>query len=239
MHAASGAEPMLYLGTCPNQPEVAAMLSAHDLGLMCQPKSNRPRAGWIWAADNGCFAAKWDVASWLRWLDSGLPRAGCLFATVPDVVADHRATLALWRQYAPMVSERHYPLAFVGQDGATAGNVPWDDLDCWFVGGSTAWKQSEQSYALAVEARERGKWVHVGRVNSLRRLRSWTGLADSADGTFLAYGPKVNQPKVAAWLAAVKAAPSLFGRHAIGIDIDHRNADLARERCGMFLEVAS
>jgi DNA modification methylase len=27
------------------------------------------------------------------------------------------------------------------------------------------------------------------------------------------------------------------GRHAIGIDLDGRNADLARERCGMFLTV--
>lgn len=29
------------------------------------------------------------------------------------------------------------------------------------------------------------------------------------------------------------------GRHAIGIDLDERNANLARERCGMFLEVDS
>lgn len=29
------------------------------------------------------------------------------------------------------------------------------------------------------------------------------------------------------------------GRDAILIDLDDRNADLARERCGMFLEVAS
>jgi hypothetical protein len=28
------------------------------------------------------------------------------------------------------------------------------------------------------------------------------------------------------------------GRDAIGIDLDERNADLARERCGMFLEIA-
>jgi len=29
------------------------------------------------------------------------------------------------------------------------------------------------------------------------------------------------------------------GRHAIGIDLDERNADLARERVGMFLEVTT
>jgi len=32
-------------------------------------------------------------------------------------------------------------------------------------------------------------------------------------------------------------AAQIVGRHAIGIDLDERNADLARERCGMFLEV--
>lgn len=42
------------------------MLNAHELALMSQPGSNPPRAGWIWAADNGCFAAKWDEATWLR-----------------------------------------------------------------------------------------------------------------------------------------------------------------------------
>ncbi len=34
-------------------------------------------------------------------------------------------------------------------------------------------------------------------------------------------------------------AAQIVGRDAIGIDLDSRNADLARERCGMFLEVAS
>lgn len=33
-------------------------------------------------------------------------------------------------------------------------------------------------------------------------------------------------------------AAQAVGRHAIGIDLDARNADLARERVGMFLEVA-
>ena len=32
-------------------------------------------------------------------------------------------------------------------------------------------------------------------------------------------------------------AAQAVGRHAIGIDLDERNADLARERVGMFLDV--
>ncbi len=34
-------------------------------------------------------------------------------------------------------------------------------------------------------------------------------------------------------------AAQAVGRHAIGIDLDHRNADLARERVGMFLEIVA
>ena len=34
-------------------------------------------------------------------------------------------------------------------------------------------------------------------------------------------------------------AAQAVGRHAIGIDLDPRNADLARERVGMFLEIVA
>jgi hypothetical protein len=33
-------------------------------------------------------------------------------------------------------------------------------------------------------------------------------------------------------------AAQAVGRHAIGLDLDHRNADLAQSRCGMFLTVS-
>jgi site-specific DNA-methyltransferase (adenine-specific) len=34
-------------------------------------------------------------------------------------------------------------------------------------------------------------------------------------------------------------AAQAVGRHAIGFDLDDRNADLARERVGMFLEIVA
>lgn len=203
---------MLYLGTSPCDPSVSDMLDARRLGLMCQPASNLPRAGWIWAADNGCFNAKWDHARWLGWLNRDMPRSGCLFATVPDVVADHAATAARFDQYVSDVLTARFPVAFVGQDGAERGGVPWERMDCLFIGGSTAWKMSQHAFRLARQARERGKWVHVGRVNSLDRFSSWANDADSCDGTFIAFGPKKNAPKVAAWMDRQWAQPSMnFG----------------------------
>jgi len=147
---------VLWLGTSPHQPEVAAMLDAHEIGLMCQPASNPPKAGWVWAADNGAFNAKWDADKWLRWLQKPHPRSGCLFAVVPDVVADADATRHRWDQWAPTVAALNYPLAYVAQDGVTPEEVPWDELDCLFIGGSTEWKLSEAAYGMASHAIDRG-----------------------------------------------------------------------------------
>lgn len=202
---------MLYLGTSPCDTNVRALLDSHRIGLMCQPGSNRPRPGWVWAADNGCFAPKWDRDRWLAWIArDDLPRSGCLFATVPDVVADHAATLARFRVYRDVVAGARWPVAFVGQDGADVHGVPWADLDCLFIGGSTAWKLSEVAFGLAREARERGKWVHVGRVNSRSRFAAWAPYADTADGTFLAFGPTVNAARLEQWIDGVHATPTLW-----------------------------
>lgn len=202
---------MLYLGTSPCEPDVASLLDTRRIGLMCQPGSNKPRGGWLWAADNGCFAESWREQHWLNWLYQSHPRVGCLFAVVPDVVADHEATLDRWGQYRSAVEDAHYPLAFVGQDGATVATTPWSEFDCYFVGGTTEWKMGE-AFGLAEEARRLGKWVHVGRVNSNSRYQAWAPFADSCDGTFLAYGPKVNTPRLTAWLDTLEREPSLWGR---------------------------
>ena len=197
---------MLWLGTSPHQDAVRAMLDAHDIGLLSQPTTHLPLPGWIWAADNGCFttSGSWREDRWMAWLARPHPRAGCLFATVPDVVGDHQATLDKFRRYADQVRDLRYPVAFVAQDGATVDGIPWSDIDCLFVGGTTGFKQGLVAERLASEARERGKWVHVGRVNSLKRLLHWHGVADSSDGTFLAFGPEKNAARVAEWVRALR-----------------------------------
>lgn len=201
---------MLWLGTSMSQPFVRAMLSNHEIGLMCQPWGTRStEAGWLWAADNGCFTSKWTEDEWLRWLEKPHPRTGCLFATVPDVVGSHRETLERWSSFAPKVVERRYPAAFIAQDGAEVGDLPWEEMDAFFVGGTTEWKMSESAYALAATAREKGKWVHVGRVNSLKRLKYWSAVAHSSDGTHLAFRPDVYAPQVLGWVDSIRSQPRL------------------------------
>jgi hypothetical protein len=72
------------------------------------------------------------------------------------------------------------------------------------IGGTTSWKLGPAAAALAAQARRRGLWVHMGRVNSLRRLRYAAAIGcQSVDGTFLAFGPDRNLPELLGWLAAL------------------------------------
>lgn len=108
----------------------------------------------------------------------------CLWVVCPDVVADALATIRQFGQWYEEMRSVGVPLAFVGQDGAENLDLPWDAFDAWFIGGSTAWKLSRASADLAAEAKRRGKWVHMGRVNSMRRLRIALRFGcDSCDGS--------------------------------------------------------
>lgn len=154
------------------------------------------RAGFPWSADNGCFHGFDERACRSMWgRVAGWP--GCLFVVVPDVVADHRATLRLWNEWWGVVRETTggQPVAFVAQNGATSGNVPWDELDAIFIGGDTEWKLGPEAEQLVRAAKDRGKWVHMGRVNSATRIRYALAIGcDSFDGTKWAKWSEAHRP---------------------------------------------
>lgn len=106
-----------------------------------------------------------------------------LWVAAPDIVADARATLHRWRRWRPFLRRLGLRAAYVAQDGSETYPPPWGELDALFIGGSTAWKEGPHAARLMAEARRRGAWVHVGRVNTVRRLRLIDPLADSFDGT--------------------------------------------------------
>lgn len=194
----------------------AGIAHAHPkLGFIVTPASGyRLPDGVPWAADNGCFARpeSFSLDRYLTWLTARQDqRRWCAFATAPDRVGDAATTLALFAESGPAIRTTGYPVALVAQDGLESLAVPWDDLDCLFIGGTTRWKLSEAAFALGMEAKGRGKWVHVGRVNGLARLKAAAAAGfDSADGTKLAFGPDVNLPLVLGWLRTVNSQPSLM-----------------------------
>jgi hypothetical protein len=111
----------------------------------------------------------------------------------------------------PCVAFFRYPLAFVAQDGASVDTVPWENLDVLFIGGTDQFKLGPTAKALIVEAKARDKWVHIGRVNSQGRFLAFAALgADSCDGTYLAFGPDTNLPKLLSWARHHETQPSLF-----------------------------
>lgn len=189
------------------------MFDALPVGVMGNPGTgyDHHAHGLPWAADNGCFNAKWDAGRWLDWLQRYTKAPGCLFAVVPDVVADHDATMARWDEWAPTVRALGYPLAFVAQNGSDADQIPWAECDAVFLGGDDTFKLGPTAARIIHAAGALGKWSHMGRVNSLRRLRIAADMGcDSADGTFIAFGPDINVQRIAGWFRALTDRPSLF-----------------------------
>lgn len=173
-------------------------------------------AGVVWCADNGCFSARWDESRWWAFLEKNAEYADtCLFAVAPDVVGDAYETTVRFRRWGARIRQLGYKVAYVAQDGIEGlrGNtvdggltfpVPWSDFDALFIGGSTEFKLGPVVVELCAEAKRRGKWVHVGRVNSKKRFDYCRDVlhADSVDGTYLTFGPKVNLPKLLSWTGA-------------------------------------
>ncbi len=190
---------------------MAELLPAPHLGYLLTPDICKPahvrlakRSG-CWAADNSAFAG-FDPAKFCGFLEKISRIAGCLWVSAPDVVADGKRTLERFGVWQPVLAELGVPVAFVAQDGAEDLDVPWGRLRCLFVGGSTDWKLSQASRDLIGEAKRRGRWVHVGRVNSQKRVR-WCveAGADSFDGSGFGMFPAVNVPKGLAWIDAARA----------------------------------
>ncbi len=174
------------------------------LGHIATPASgHRLQAGVAWCADNGAYTGRYPGDTrYLAWLSARTAHAPrCAFATAPDVPGDPAATLTRSRPMLDRIRAVGYPVALVAQDGLEHLNVPWNDFDVLFLGASTAWKLGPAAAGLAAQARRHGKTVHMGRVNSFKRLRYAVSIGcASADGTFLAYGPDTNLPKLLRWL---------------------------------------
>lgn len=200
---------MIYFGN-PSTPAIKeAMTRRPDLGAIMTPaQGNRVDGDVRKLIDNGCFTQPeaFSIDGYRR-LTAEHPQA--VFATVPDAVGDWESTLRMWREFP-----RHgwaVPLAIVLQDGATIETVPWEEAGAVFVGGTTEWKLGAEARSIVQEANRRGVWAHMGRVNSRQRLRyaEWIG-CDSADGTFLVFGPDQNLRRLLRWLDDVNSQPPLF-----------------------------
>lgn len=172
------------------------------VGALLEPAGGNdiPPAGQVWAADNSCFGGL-DAPKWLTMLAKLTASARKpLWVTCPDVVGDAGATWERYSVWAPVLRSLGLPVALVLQDGLErlkwSARLPsvWDEIAAVFVGGSTAFKLSECAQDLCRQAKDRGKLVHVGRVNTERRIRylaRW-GTVDTIDGSgFSKWGKRI------------------------------------------------
>lgn len=161
-----------------------ALLPNPHLGRLIVPNGGSPADGKVlWAADNAAFSG-FNREQWVRMLERHKNVPNCLFCVAPDVIGKAKETIEMFEIYEPIIRASGLPVAFVAQDGLTVEQTPWDKLDCLFIGGSTEFKLSARVVELAAKAKSLKKWLHVGRVNSMRRLQfSFDIHADSVDGS--------------------------------------------------------
>lgn len=153
------------------------------------------------------------MGRYITWLEEKVApyRDTCLFATAPDVIGDAEAT---WKRSAPvlpLLRALGYPAALVAQNGIDSRSLNWDAFDVLFLGGDTQWKLSQGTRQLVTDAKAYGKWVHMGRVNSLKRLqRATLWGCDSADGTYVRFQPDTYVTRVCHWLDIVNRQAELL-----------------------------
>lgn len=139
--------------------------------------------------DNGAFTQEPGVVFERMALDA-IDDPLCSWVVMPDVVCDSDATRKLFDTWVDRLGfQGQGKLAFVLQDGATISDIPLDEIDCLFIGGSDKFKDQEARYIvediLALqEARHLvAPSIHVGRVNGPTRAAKWYDLADTCDGS--------------------------------------------------------
>lgn len=163
-----------------------AALRAAGWRLLVSATGVHRTEGFPYAIDNGAWTAhqqgrSFDVGAFERVVDS--LGAGADWIVVPDVVCDAAASLRLTESWLQRLAE--YRLLVAVQNGMTH-----EDVRAWlgprvgiFVGGDSEWKERTARYWGAL-SRERSCWLHVARVNTVRRIAICAEAgADSFDGT--------------------------------------------------------
>jgi hypothetical protein len=203
---------LMISGASKNLDHLAQFGAAREyLGVMATPNTGN-RIDWVcglglpWCVDNAAFDAKrFSTRKYLALLEK-VARAPSrpAFVAVPDQAPRpgdvdhshcHPCTAYLferWYRVLELGGLAGLPLAFVAQNGLDdVADVPWDLISCVFVGGDNDFKLGDfVMMDLIPEARRRGKWVHVGRVNGRRRIRhAYMGEADSVDGSSMSRFP--------------------------------------------------
>lgn len=179
----------LYATNTQGKRNLAAMKAGGVRIVLTPGKHSTPPPGFLYAIDNGRFillgnpGAPWDAEAFKELIEKH--GSGADFVVVPDFPGKAEATFASFRLWIPYLKHLRNPLLAV-QDGMTADDVGAfvRHYNCGiFLGGTTEWKLATL-YGWGMVARALGCYYHVGRVNTVKRIRLCLEAgAHSCDGT--------------------------------------------------------
>lgn len=165
-----------------------ALLADAGWRLLITPLSAGGPGRFRYALDNGAWSAfqagsPFDDAAFLRAVERY--GAGADWIVAPDIVAGGLASLELSLSWLPRLAGAGRLVLIAVQDGmgpADLAGVIAPNVGI-FVGGTTSWKERSLP-AWGALSRATGSWLHVGRVNSARRIALCAAAgAHSVDGT--------------------------------------------------------
>lgn len=158
------------------------------------------------AADNGCYNGLDSRAFVVMLNDFREAGVGLDWVAVPDVVGDAGATLRLWGRWEPVVRAFGFRPCLVLQDGLSRYDLDLFDPPAVFIGGSTDWKMGAEARNMATDWRAKGRPVHMGRVNSCRRIEYAVRIGcTSCDGSGFSKWPDTRIPLGMRWIRRAMA----------------------------------
>lgn len=180
---------MIYYVSATGTMRNLALIREYGFRIMVSARGNLRPCGIPYALDNGAWTAfqkgePFGDAAFQRALD--VLGAGADFVVCPDVVGNAAETLAMIDGWLPRLATLPRVL-LAAQDGMDVRDLAphLSPRVGVFVGGSTEYKEGSVR-KWGVTCRAAGAWLHVGRVNTARRISICLEAgADSADGSSL------------------------------------------------------
>ena len=152
-------------------------------------RTNYLKRGIRWCLDSGGFSREFNEETWKWYVKNCVEfKDTCDFVVIPDVVYDYKATLDRFFKFNDFVKNLGFKCSFVTQDGMPDEEIPWSLFDVLFIGGSNEHKLGLGTKVTIDLAKQEHKKVHIGRVNSIKRIEMFKD-CDSWDGTHLGFYP--------------------------------------------------
>lgn len=163
--------------------KIEYLINKHNIDILqLRTPLTQYRAGDIYyGLDNGAYSG-FNSPAFYRMAKTAMEDRYCLWIAMPDVPMCAYSTDALFRSWSHRIRSKR---AYVIQNGQEWHPLPWDLLDAVFVGGDDNFKMGPVAFEIATEAKNRGKMVHVGRINTPQRADHWYSIADTIDGSGL------------------------------------------------------